>query len=117
MVPTKRFFYPARFSTSEDHIDAVRRASRDAALERWQVLEHYLEEHGPYHLGNRMSVVDLHMAAWVAFGLDTPDQIMQQFPSVNRAFQLIYDRPASGPCLREIQSAMQPWRDALGLKD
>ncbi len=114
VVPTKRFFYPSRFSTSQAHIEAIRTAGRNMALERWRVLDDYLKDHGPYHLGDRLSVVDLHMAAWVVYGLDTPDQIMKQFPMVNRTFELVYDRPASGRVLRELQAAMQQWRDTRG---
>ncbi|MEM7280968.1 MAG: glutathione S-transferase family protein [Pseudomonadota bacterium] len=115
VVPTKRYFYPARFSTSESHVDAVRTAARDMALDRWQILEEYLSDHGPYHLGDRLSVVDLHMAVWVVYGLDTADQIMKQFPSVNRAYMMVRERPLSGRLLGELQTAMGHWRDTLGL--
>ena len=58
--PTKRFFYPWRYTVSDDEANEVRAQARLAAAERWEVLDQLLASgSGPWHLGQRFSIADL----------------------------------------------------------
>jgi len=101
--PTKRFFYPERYS--EDAADAprIRARARAMARERWQVLDRTLAAGGPFHLGERFSLADIYMAVWAAYGLDSPRDILDDFAAVRACFEQVAARPKCGPVLRRLQ--------------
>jgi glutathione S-transferase len=108
---TKRYFYPHRYAPTRDTVAAVQTAARQAVLERWGVLERHLAAGGPYHLSDRFSLLDLHMAMWAAYGLDTPDDVIAAFPAVARCFELVCERPKSGPMVIGLQDQIRRWRE------
>lgn len=106
----KRYFYPSLYAPDPDTVEAIRRQARDAALERWRVLDDYLADHGPFHLGDRFSLLDPHMAVWAAYGLDSGNEVLERFDAVNRCFVHAAQRPKSGPLLQEFQRRVHHWQ-------
>ena len=111
---TKRFNYPDRFSTDPADAPRIRAKALEQALERWSVLDRYLAESGPYHLGERFSLVDLHMAMWAGYGLETTDDLLETFPAVRRCYDLVAARPKVGPLLAGVREEINRWRDISG---
>ena len=60
----KRYFYPHRTALREEDTPAVKQLALEAALDYLTVVETRRGQHGPYHLGERFSLVDLVMAYW-----------------------------------------------------
>ena len=109
---TSRFYRPYRYSTDASHTKAIREKAREDAFDRWAVLDQFLEEHGPCHLGRRFSLVDLHMAMWAAYGLETTSDVIERFSAVRRCFEVTASRPKVHPLIESLQSAMRHWRAA-----
>ena len=113
IVPAmSRFFRPERFSTEASHTDAIRQRAFDEACEKWSVLEGYLAAEGPYNLGDRFSLADLHMALWTAYGLRETDDVTSRFPAVRRCFELTAARPKILPLIETLIEDMGRWRAA-----
>ena len=105
----RRFFKPEQYSAEPEQAEGIKRRAREVALDRWSVLDRFLGAHGPYHLGERFSLADLHMALWAAYGLERPDTVLDMFPAVRRCFDLTASRPNIGPLLSDLQKAMRDW--------
>jgi len=102
----KRFYYAHRYALDTTDIAAVRAQSRDMAVERWQVLDGWLADHGPYHLGDRFSLADLHLAMWTAYGFEAPGDMAEMFPATGRIFAQVRQRPKAGPLLEGLLDIM-----------
>ncbi len=98
----KRFYYASRYALHKSDIDDLRAQCREIILERWQVLEDWLATNGPYHLGDRMTFADLHLAMWIAYGFDKPADFLDAFPASRRLYDLCLKRPVAGPMLRDL---------------
>jgi len=107
--PMKRYFYAPRYALREDDVAATRARAREMALERWQVLDDFLEANGPYHLGERFSIADIQLANWAAYGFETPDDIVDAFPAVGRCLDRVMARPKCGPILENIRAMIMAW--------
>jgi glutathione S-transferase len=107
----KRFYYAHRYALNKADVSAVRAQSRDMAVERWQVLESWLADHGPYHLGERFSLADLHLAMWTAYGFQTPGDMAEMFPATGRIFAQVRQRSKSGPLLEGLLQIMVARRE------
>ena len=105
----RRFFKPEQYSTDHEHAQGIRQRTREVALDRWSVLDGFLAANGPCHLGERFSLADLHMALWAAYGLESPDTVLDRFPAVRRCFERAGSRPKIGPLLSALQDAMRTW--------
>ena len=112
LPPTGRFFRPERYSTMAEHAPAIKAKAHADALDRWSLLDEFLAAHGPYHLGERFSLLDLHMTLWAAYGLETIGELTDRFEAVGRCFALTVARPRIGPRIAALQGAMQQWRKA-----
>lgn len=112
LPPSARFFRPHRYSTEGAHAPAIRRQAHEQALARWLLLDRFLHDNGPYHLGARFSLLDLHLALWAAYGLDTADEITDTFPAVRRCFDRVLARPKVRPLIQGLQTAMREWHAA-----
>lgn len=99
----KQFFYPERFSPDPEFTRA--RAWSDAQ-DRWSVIEDHLHRNGPYHLGDEISVVDILMAMWAAYGYAKPMDILDNFPAVRRCYALVHDRPSCGAHLDRLHAGI-----------
>ncbi len=98
--PSKRFFFAHRYALRPEDVAETRAKAREAAEERWGVLDSILAKRGPWHLGERFSIADIQVALWAAYGLDEVDSIVSRFPAVRRIYEGVLARPKSGPCLR-----------------
>ena len=112
--PMKRIFYPKRFATELDGADAVFDLACEQARERWTVLEDFLRDNGPLHLGERFSIADLQVAFWACYGMRYIAEIFETFPAVTACYERACERPRSGPLLREFQATVRerssrPW--------
>ena len=87
----KRYFYPQRFVLRPDDAPTMKEQCRAAALERLSVVEQRLLDSGPYHLGERFSLVDLTMTYW-AVCIDPPDAL-EPYPAIRRCMKLVEERP------------------------
>lgn len=98
----KHCFYPWRWALRDSDTEAFRAHSEAMVRERWQVLDDWLEANGPYHLGDRFSLLDLHLAMWACYGLKAPCDLLEDMPASRRLFDLVLARPVSGPMLEGL---------------
>ncbi len=112
--PIRRFFKPEQYSADREHAPAIKERAREIALDRWSVLDAFLERNGPYHLGERFSLADLHMTLWAAYGLDTPNSVIDTFAAIRRCFELTAARPKVHRLIDSLQAQMRAWTEARG---
>ncbi len=98
----KRYGYTERYVLREEDIPATRAKARAAICDRLQILEDWLQAHGPWHLGDRFSIADLHLAMWASYGLEQPENIVDAFPAIGRVRAGVLERPKSGPLLQGL---------------
>ena len=103
------FFKPEQYTTDPAATEGIKRQAHATAMDRWSVMNDYLDTQGPYNLGDSFSLADLHMALWAAYGLDTPYTVLDAFPAVKRCFELTANRPKVRPHISALQSAMANW--------
>ena len=105
--PTKMFFYTERYApptASKADIADLREQVKEHCHQCWQFIEDRLQRQGPWYLGARYSLVDLHIATLCGFGLEGPDDISSSYPGVRRLFEGVMARPLSGIIFRrELQ--------------
>lgn len=70
-----------------------------------------LDSSGPYHLGERFSALDMHMAMWAVYGIDDTDDVADRFPSVSKVTREVLERSRSGPVLAQLRTDMSRWRE------
>ena len=107
----RRFFKPSQYSTDPGHALGIKQRARDVAMDRWSVLNAFLKRNGPYNLGGRFSIADLHMTLWAAYGLNSVDTITDAFPAVKLCFDLTSGRPRIQPLVDTLQSRMRTWKE------
>jgi len=110
----KRLGYPQRYSLNEGDTDLVRKNARAILVDRLAVLERWLAENGPWHLGDRFSLADLHLAVWASYGIETTSTIVDMFPAVGRVRAGVLERPKSGPLLQGLIDLMNARRSSQG---
>lgn len=109
----KRWYYPHRFtSEGAKGRQKIMNAAREMLLDRWAVLDGMLSSTGPFHLGDRFSVLDMHMAMWAVYGIETSGDILEKFPAVAKVTETAFARPKSGPLLVQQRDDMRRWREA-----
>ena len=87
----KRSFYPHRFVMRDEDTAAMEERAVGEALERLQVMEGRLRDKGPYHLGERFSLVDLTLCHWTA---PFEEQgLLSDCPALRRCLELVSARP------------------------
>ncbi len=104
----KRYFYPHRFVLRPEDAPAMRQHSLDNALERLGVIEQRLRDDGPYHLGERFSLVDLTMTYWVTC-LESADEF-ESHPAIRRCVRLVMDRPRLRAKFAELKAQMDDYQ-------
>tara|TARA_Y100000588_G_C14045884_1_gene834958 strand:- start:293 stop:988 length:696 start_codon:yes stop_codon:yes gene_type:complete len=113
----KRNAYSNRYSTDIADASRIRDKATQTLLERWQIVDKHLAENGPYHLGERFSVVDLYLAitaAWLKLGdsraslkRDRVKFSLEDLPAVKRCYDLVSARPKSKPILERHDSGLR----------
>ncbi len=94
----KRVYYPRRFSSDPADAPRIQARAREALMECWQAVERHLAAEGPFHLGDRFSLLDLYttmLATWF-----TPqDELFGACPGVAACHREVAQRPAVARCL------------------
>lgn len=113
----KRNAYSNRYSTDIADASRIKEKAQETLLTRWQIVDKHLADNGPYHLGERFSLVDLYLAitaAWLKVG-DSRAALkrnnnhfgLEDLPAVKRCYDLVSARPKSGPILKRHDSGLQ----------
>ncbi len=95
----KRYFYPHRSAVDEEDTPIIKQRALESALEYLKVLDTRLTKHGPYHLGERFSLVDLALTYWTVL-IDYLG-VLEPFPAVKRCTNLVRARPKITPKFEE----------------
>jgi len=96
----KRFYYPERFSTDAADAQRIKEKSVATLIADWRPVNDHLAAKGPYHLGQRFSLVDIYLlmlATWFA----PIGDVLKTFPAVRRCYQRVRQRPAVERCLQQ----------------
>jgi len=101
----KRYFYPHRYVVHEADTDTVKSRALDAALGCVAVIEQRLARRGPYHLGERFTLVDLVFGYWLPL-IEFLD-VLGPYPRV----QACLDRVRARPALGTFFERQEQWRD------
>ena len=113
--PTKRWFYPHRFTTEGDNArDSIMQSALAVLQERWAVLDRDLRDNGPYHLGDRYSLLDMHLSMWATYGWESSDDITDLVPAVKKIVLETMARPKSGHRLCTLQNEIRVWQERTG---
>ena len=103
----KTLFYPHRWSIDTNDAERISQKAVKDLEASWAIYENWLQNEGPYALGETFSLLDILMSLWVAYGLDNPEDINRQFPAVNDCYQLVCKRPLAGPPLLHIRELVE----------
>ena len=87
----KRYWFPNRYADGENDAQAVRSKAFKDAVEYFTVIDGQLANQGPFHLGERFSLVDLMVAFWSESFIE-PDAIAH-LDAIQNCHRLVYDRP------------------------
>ena len=63
----------------------------EGALSRLKVVDQRLSQNGPYHLGDRFSLVDIAMSYWTA--LIEYLEVLEPYPAIRQCMELVMQRP------------------------
>jgi glutathione S-transferase len=96
--PVKRSFYAHRHALHENDIKTVRQKANDVFTERWQLVEEHLSGAGPFHLGERFSIVDIYLLVTSTFSKRLAEG---RFPAIEECIRLISQRPLIAPILKQ----------------
>ena len=105
----KHYYYPSRYSTDPADTDRIRDKAFETAMDRWGVIERYLMENGPCHMGGKMGLCDYLMAVWAAFGFDDGYNIMDDHPAIRACYALVHEKPVIKPLLLEIENVREDY--------
>jgi glutathione S-transferase len=108
----KRTYYARRFALREEDTAAVAAQSEALARDRWQVIENQLSARGPYHLGKRFSLLDIHLAMWAAYGFRKPGDLLDDMPASKVLFDHVMARPKCGALLQALMDEITGFRQA-----
>jgi len=96
LEPTlKRYFYPHRYAVRECDRLTIKEKSLEAILHYIEVVDQRLSQNGPYHLGERFSLVDLALSYWCTYF--EPSGALEPYLSVGRCMELVMERPMLQP--------------------
>ena len=101
----KRYFYPHRYVVRGEDTAAMRERALAETLERLRVTEGRLSGKGPYHLGERFSLVDLTLCHWTV-PLDGMGALAS-CPALRHCLGLVTARPK----LRPHFERQKAWND------
>ena len=108
----KRYFYPHRYVLREEDGPTMKDKALEEALNRLKVVDQRLSRNGPYHLGNRFSLVDIALSYWTA--LIEYLEVLEPYPAIRQCMELVMQRPKLRPKFDD-QSAWN--KDAVQLVD
>ncbi|MBT4891205.1 MAG: glutathione S-transferase [Rhodospirillales bacterium] len=89
----KAYYYAHRYSTDEADAARIKDRAVQNLDERWKVVEDHLAANGPYHLGERYSLVDIYMTMLADWYPGNSEEFFARNPSVKRCSDLVTARP------------------------
>lgn len=92
--PVKRYYYAHRHAEDSAGQTRVKKRAVDVFAQRWQLVEDHLRTRGPYHLGNRFSIVDLYLLTSAAYCNHLSDG---EFPAIENCMELVAARTRVAP--------------------
>jgi len=96
LEPTlKRYFYPHRYAVREEDRLTIKERVLEEILHYIEVIDQRLSQNGPYHLGERFSLVDLALTYWCTYF--EPTGILDPCSSIRRCMELVMERPTLQP--------------------
>ncbi len=113
----KRYYYPERYSSDPADAPRIKAQAFKMAMERWGVVERYLASNGPYHLGDRISLADLYMSIWVAYGTEKPYNLLEDHPAIRTCYMAVRKRPRIKPLLAEIEDIIGEFKSDADLSE
>ena len=96
--PVKRVYYAHRYALRTNDLEAVRGRANDAFQKRWKLVEEHLSRQGPFHLGNRFSVVDIYLLVTSTYSGRLANS---QFPAIEECSRRTAERPHIAPILED----------------
>lgn len=94
----KHYYYPERYAPDPGRIEGTRDKAIELILDAWGPVERHLAAGGPYHFGERFSMLDLYLAMLVTWFPDE-SKLLEQMPAVRRCYSLVVERPAVVKCM------------------
>lgn len=97
--PVKRSFYAHRHARSPEEEAEVRERADALFLERWRLVEQHLQASGPFHLGDRFSLVDIYLlvsSTW-SHHLIRSHLAAGEFPAIEECVRRSAERPRIAP--------------------
>jgi glutathione S-transferase len=105
----KRMFYPHRFVLREEDAPAHKEMAKQAVIDRLGVIDRHLASGGPYHLGERFSLVDLTMTFWATY-LEG-GEALEPYPAVRKCMDLVLAREKVMPIFDRMHSDGRSYTD------
>ena len=94
--PVKRSFFAHRYADHPDDEIAVRKRANDLFTQRWQLVEDHLRNPGPFHLGERFSLVDIYLLVTSTYSKELAEG---DFPAIEECVRRTAERPRIAPVL------------------
>lgn len=109
----KRTYYARRYALRDEDTAAVAAQSEAMVRDRWQVIEDQLAANGPYQLGERFSLLDIHLAMWAAYGFRKPGDLLDAMPASKVLFDRVMARPKCGALLQALMDEIAGFRQTM----
>ena len=105
----KRYFYPNRYGVRESDELKIREKSLDTICHILGVINKQLSNVGPFHLGDRYSLVDLVLSFWMNSIMDKSKVL--HFHAINRCVNRVELRPLLQKLFLDLKERTEAYSD------
>ena len=105
----KRYFYPNRYGVRESDELKIREKSLDTICHILGVINKQLSNIGPFHLGDRYSLVDLVLSFWMNSIMDKGKVL--HFHAINRCVNRVEVRPLLQKLFLDLKERTEAYSD------
>lgn len=102
--PMKRSFFAHRHADNPTDEEIVRERANALFNQRWQLVEAHLRKNGPFHLGERFSIVDIYMLVTGAYSHPCAQG---DFPAIEECLRRSEQRPAITSIYAEHKAGLE----------
>ena len=92
--PMKRSFFAHRHAQNPTDEKIVRERANALFNTRWKLVEAHLQKNGPFHLGDRFSIVDIYLLVTGAY---SHPLAVGDFPAIEECLKRTAERPVIAP--------------------
>jgi len=103
----KQYFYPNRIVIDPKDEPLMKQKSLDAVMTRFAVIEQRLQMKGPFHLGERFSLLDIILSFWVEY-IHYPGSF-EGYPAILRCIDLVRNRPSLKTFFNELDGCREAY--------